>query len=474
MRFPVTTLLASGLLLASVAVSADTIHLKNGRTILADHVRENGNRYEYDIGDDSYAIPKSSVERVEAGGMPAVSSSLAGKGASDLPVFVPVDSLANEGDLPREIVKDGKVDPDALAKLEGKGNAELSATAEFIAGKFEFEHGNVDQAGRYFDSALHFQPENATVLTYYAALLVRTGKPSQGLTYAQRAVSAAPQSPDAYTVLGYAQQASDRIKDAVASWKHSLELRPDATVQQYLAKAQREQNAESEFSQRESSHFVLHYEGKQTSDAFREQILAALESDYDDLARDLGTPPHDNILVTLYTEQAFFDVTRAPSWSGAINDGKLRIPISGLNSLTPELARILKHELAHSFINQLSAGRCPLWLHEGIAQFLEPKNLGGDGHQLAQLFKSQKNIPLNVLEGSFMRFSGGEAYVAYAESLAAVFYIHDSYGMGDIQRILQRLSEGSSTEAALRATIHSDYGQLESEVGKYLSDKYGE
>ncbi len=58
------------LLLASAAASADTIHLKNGRTILADHVRENGNRYEYDIGDDSYAIPKSSVERVEAGGVP--------------------------------------------------------------------------------------------------------------------------------------------------------------------------------------------------------------------------------------------------------------------------------------------------------------------------------------------------------------------------------------------------------------------
>jgi hypothetical protein len=63
--------------------------------------------------------------------------------------------------------------------------------------------------------------------------------------------------------------------------------------------------------------------------------------------------------------------------------------------------------------------------------------------------------------------------VAYAESLAAVSYINDSYGMGDLQQILQRLSEGSSTEAALRATIHSDYGQLASEIGKYLADKYG-
>jgi tetratricopeptide (TPR) repeat protein len=456
--------------LGCLTASADTIHLKNGRTILVDHVRESGNRYEYEVGDDTYAIPKASVERIEAGGMPAISS----KSAIELPAFNPVDNLAGEGDLPQTIVKDGKVDPEALAKLENKGNADLSATVDFIAGKFEFDHGNIDQARRYFDSALRFQPENSTVLIYYAALLVRTGKPSQALPYAQRAVNAAPNSPDAYTVLGYAQQASDRTREAVASWKHSLELRPDANVQQYLAKAQREQNVESDFAQRESSHFVLHYEGKQTSEAFRGQILAALESDYDDLSRDLGSPPRDNILVTLYTEQAFFDVTRAPSWSGALNDGKLRIPISGLSSMTSELARVLKHELAHTFINQLSGGRCPPWLHEGIAQLLEPKSLGSEGRQISQLFKTQRNIPLNALEGSFMRFSGVEAYVAYAESLAAVSYIKDAYGMGDIQRILQRLSEGSSTEAALRATIHSDYGQLESEVAKYLGDKYGD
>ena len=472
MRARVTIVFLLWTLGASSAL-ADTIRLKNGRSILADSVRENGNHYEYDIGDDSYAIPKSSVDRVEAGGVPARTSSGTSRTVADLPAFAPADSPANEGDLPAKIVHEGKVDPDVLSKLESKGNAELSATANFIAGKFEFEHGNVDQAHRYFDSALRFQSENSTILIYYAALLVRTGKPTQALPYAQRAVRAAPNSPDAYTILGYSQFACDRTKEAIASWKHSLELRPDSAVQQFLAKAQREDSAETDFAQRESSHFVLHYEGKQTSEALRGQIIAALESDYDDLVRNLGTPPRDNILVTLYTEQAFFDVTRAPSWSGAINDGKLRIPISGLTSVTSELAHVLKHELAHSFINQLSAGRCPPWLHEGIAQLLEPKSINSDGRQLAKLFQSQRNIPLNVLEGSFMRLSGMEAYVAYAESLAAVSYINDSYGMGDIQRILQLLSHGSSTEAALRATIHSDYGQLESEVGKYLTDKFG-
>ena len=67
-----------------------------------------------------------------------------------------------------------------------------------------------------------------------------------------------------------------------------------------------------------------------------------------------------------------------------------------------------------------------------------------------------------------------EALLAYDESLAAVQFISDTHGMSDLQRLLQRLSEGNSTEAALRATIHDDYGQLRNEVGKYLISKYGD
>jgi tetratricopeptide (TPR) repeat protein len=470
MRPPVTILSVVAAFSLTVA-RADTIHLKNGRTIVADHVRENGKRYEYEIGEDSYAIPKSSVDHVDAGGLPAESSGA--QKISGLPAFTPVNSLAFEHDFESKIIQDGKVNQDVLAALEAKGNAELSATADFIAGKFEFEHGNIVQSQSYFENALRFQPYNSTILIYYSAVLVRTGNAGRALPYAERAVRSAPDSPDAFTMLGYAQFASDRTKDAIASWKRSLALRPDPAVQQFLAKAQREQSAESEFVENESSHFVLHYEGHQSSDALRRQILTVLEADYDDLVRDLGTPPRDNIHVTLYTETAFFDVTHAPTWAGALNDGKLRIPISGLTSVTPELARVLRHELVHSFVAKLAGGRCPPWLNEGMAQFLEPKGLGGDGHQLALLFKAQQEIPLNTLEGSFNSFSGPKAYLAYAESLAAVSYIADSYGLSDLQRILDRISQGNSTEAALRETIHSDYGQLESDLGRYLADRYG-
>jgi tetratricopeptide (TPR) repeat protein len=464
-----------GLVLGAVCAPAEVIRLKNGRTIYADQVRENGAHLEYEVGEDSYAIPKSVVLRVDAGGIrPERSSSPGGQDSHEVPSFTPADNLKGEPELSDKLIHDGQVDTAALTALEQEGNARIIAAGYFIAGKHEMEHENFSKARTYFETALRFESQNPTILNYYAALLLRTGHAAEALPFAERAVRVAPDSPDTLAILGYAQFASDRNRDAIRSWKRSLSLRPDAQVQKYLEKAERDATVESEYTQKESSHFTLKYEGAQTPESLRRDLVSTLESHYDELVRDLGVAPRGSISVILYTDQAFFDVTQSPSWAGAVNDGKLRIPVNGLTAVTPELSRVIKHELAHSFINQVAGGRCPQWLNEGIAQALEPKSLSSRGRRLAQLFKAQQELPFNTLEGSFMRFSPMEAMLAYDESLAAVQFIGDTYGMGDLQRILQRIGEGNSTEAALRSTIHDDYGQLQGEVRKYLISKYGE
>jgi hypothetical protein len=55
----------------------------------------------------------------------------------------------------------------------------------------------------------------------------------------------------------------------------------------------------------------------------------------------------------------------------------------------------------------------------------------------------------------------------------AVQYIRDTYGMSDLQRILERLGQGISAEAALRATIHSDYGNWKPKWANTLSANTG-
>ena len=208
MRRSVIFLLAP--ILLAVCAHAEVIHLKNGRTIWADHVRDNGAHLEYDVGDDSYAILKASVERIDSGGVkPEYASSTNGGGAKEIPQFAPAETLKSDPALADKIVHDGKVDYDALAALEQLGDSRRTAAGYFLAGKYEFDRGNFSKARSNFEAALRFDGQNPTILNYYAALLVRTGNPAEALPFAERAVRVAPDSPDALAVLGYAQFAAE-------------------------------------------------------------------------------------------------------------------------------------------------------------------------------------------------------------------------------------------------------------------------
>jgi tetratricopeptide (TPR) repeat protein len=451
---------------------ADVIRLKNGKTIVADSTHESNGRIEYTIGDNAFAIPGSLVEKIDTGGAPPVPAARQALPPAEFPQVHEVVEAGQE--LTSTIIHGGHIDADALKAVENQGGPEKAAAANFLAAQFEERQNNIPAAGRYLQAALIFKPSDGVLLEHYAAVLLQLNRKAESLSFAERATHAGPQSAEAYAVLGYAYYQNDRNADAIAAWKKSLALRPSAQVKQLLARVERESAAESEFRQQESSHFVLHYEGSQALDSLRSEILNVLEEQYNTLQNDLGVMPRSSISVSLYTEQAFFDVTQAPAWTAALNDGKIRIPISGLTGMTPALNRVLRHELTHSFIAQVTHGNAPTWLNEGIAQLEEPASVSRVGARLAAVYASGNQIPLNQLENSFMGYSTPEAMVAYAEALAAAECIRNKYGVGDLSRILQRLGEGEPIESALRNTVHSGYAQFEGELAEYLKRNYGQ
>lgn len=438
--------------------------MKNGDVIYADQVEENGDRVRYEVGDNAYTIPKSSVERILAG---TRASSIARP--ADLPKFTPETQVRGEQHLLDQIVPQHQVDRSVLREVESRGSEKDTAVAYYVAAKTEFEAGQLASAKHDFETALRFDPENPAILNYYGALLVRTGNPLDAISYAERAARMAPDSADAFAVLGYAQFAAGHLREAIESWRKSLSLRPDRSLVAMIDRAQRESRVEAGYSERDSSHFALKYEGRQSSESFRDQLIEVLEADYRDLSSQFGAEPRASIQVVLYTGQTFFDVTRAPAWMGALNDGKLRIPLRGVDSVTPELARVLRHELTHSFVNQLAMGHCPAWLNEGIAQIMEPRSLGERARRLSDLFREQHEIPLNLLEAGFSSFNRTQAEIAYDESLAAVEFIRSRYGMYDVLQIVQRIGAGESTETSLRQVLHDNYGQFQDELRGYLT-----
>lgn len=455
-----------------MAALADVIRLKNGKTIVTDSARENNGRIEYTIGEDSFSIPKALVERIDTGPGASVPTEKQALSPAEIPPVQEHGQVAQE--LRSRLIQHGQIDAAALRAIEEAGVPEQSAAANFLAAEFEIKRNNLAAAGRYLQTALHYQPDQPALLEQYATVLLQLGRTPESLSYAERATRFDPQSPEAFTVLGYVYYRNNRNADAIAALKKSLALRPSPAVQELVARVERESTTEAEFREQESSHFVLRYEGSNAPDALRRDLFSVLESQYNNLQSDLGASPRDSISVSLYTNQEFFDVTHAPAWTSALNDGKLRIPISGLTAMTPELARVLRHELTHSFISQITHEHVPGWLDEGLAQLEEPLSTSRMGRQLAALYGSGNQVPLNQLENSFLNYNADQAAVAYAESLAAVECIREKYGMSDLSRILQRLGEGQPIESALRSTLHEGYAQLETEVGEYLKARYAQ
>ena len=312
--------------------------------------------------------------------------------------------------------------------------------------------GDTDSAIDQYHQALVFAPDNIGLLLNLAVLYLRESQFKSALDPLEHARQVAPDSADVEKLMGWAYYGANKMDQAIEEWKRAEQLHPDPEVESALAKARRDKAEEESYREGETAHFDLKYYGGANPDLAR-GILRTLEDDFQDLESQLDYTPPDQIAVILYTEQAFADITRAPGWVGALNDGRLRIPVQGLTEVTPELARVLKHELTHSFVGQKSHGRAPTWLQEGIAQWMEGRRSSASAAGLVAAAE-QGDIPsLGSMEGSWMGLSGDSASFAYAWSLAVVESIIDQGGVSDISRLLDRIATAPSTSEALQETL---------------------
>ena len=472
------TVLVLATLLFVAAARADTIVLKNGRRIVAMHVREEGDKVKYETAAGELSLPKSIVDHIEKGGAVEMGDSPAA-GAASLAITPPALAAPEGGsEIENGAVHDGSVDREYIAKLEGAahgGDRRASASAALAhhtAAQFELSRGDVEHALADERTALTYAPEQPTLLMNVAYLYLRRSEYKASLDYLERARRTAPDDPDVAKLEGWAYYGMNKLEQAVAEWKRALALRPDSEVQAALDKALRDKQEEESYTENESGHFKLKYSGA-AQPALARDVLRTLEAHFSSIESELDFTPPDSIGVVLYTQQAFADITRAPGWVGALNDGRIRVPVQGLTSVTPDLSRVLKHELTHSFVGQKTRGHAPTWIQEGLAQWMEGKRSGENAETLAQIYQQGHAPSLATLESPWMGLSSDGAAFAYAWALANVEYIIQNGGMGDVERILDRIGSGVSTEVALREVLHSNYEDLMQSTVEYLRKSEG-
>jgi len=485
MRFPAAHALRffAFLCLASAipgGAFADTIYLKNGRKITATHVvRENG-QVSYETPAGKLSFPVSIVDRVVHDDSSPISvAGTPSDRAANLPIAPPNALAAPSNDAAANAaVRDGSIDIDLLSKLESEATANPTPTAvarvvaaESAAAQFEISVGDFDQAVAHYNAGLRFDPDSTGLLLEAAYLHLKRSEYSAAADLLDRARRIDPDSAEVAKLSGWAYYGLNRAADAVTQWKRAMELKPDAETQHALEKAERDAQEEAEYHEGGTTHFRLKYNGGAAPELAQE-VLKTLESEFDEISATLKYVPPEPIGVILYTNQTFMDITRAPSWSGALNDGRIRVPVEGLSSMTDELARVLKHELTHSFVGQKTGGRCPVWLQEGLAQYMEGKRSRSNARYLSAAYEQHMEFSLLSYETSWLNLPRDAASNAYAWSLAVVETIMTVNGVDDLERILDRLAAGSSAEDAIRAVLHEDYSDLMLSTAQFLRKAY--
>lgn len=464
---------------ASVA-QGNTIVLKNGRRITALSVSQEGDKVRYETAAGTLTLPRAIVDHVESGGLPT----LVGAGENGKLSLKPPEATAseaalagNKGEVEGRVIRDGEVDRNYVVGLENEARSGQAlavwnaALAHHVASQFELAHGEMDLALADEQQALRFAPQQPVFLMNAAYMHLRRSEYTQSLDYLERARRVAPEDPDVAKLTGWAYFGLNKLDQAVAEWRHALTLRPDAEIEAALNKALRDKEEEAQYKENESRHFNLRYSGA-AEPAMARDVLRTLEHHFEAIESDLSYAPPDSIGVILYTQQAFADITQAPTWVGALNDGRIRVPVQGLSSVTPELSRVLKHELTHSFIQQKTRGRAPSWIQEGLAQWMEGKRSDANAAMLIRMAASAPDSVSSHFDGDWMKMSTADVGVAYAWALANVECLLHSGGMTDVDRIMQRIATGEAPEAATKAITRGDYAGLTGDTVDYLRKTY--
>lgn len=381
--------------------AADTITLTNGHVIKADRTWYQGAQIFYEKNGATFGLPRTLVQRVE-----------------------------------QQVGPDAAGDPDVRRARE-----------RLLA-------GDPVEATRLLRAAVARDSRSLAAWQALAEASLALGDPRAARDAAVQAVGLEDKSPASHALLGDALTAMGDRAAAEAAYRRSLSLRDDTSVRKKLgdvvpAPAQPTRGAQ----------FRLRYDGG-VNEPLGMAVLKSLSDAYAEFAKRLGAAPEEPITVVLQTATGFAD-TRVPDWAEGVNDGTIRVPVQGLDAPTPRLVRVLRHELAHSFIAARTGGNCPTWLQEGISQWLEGGSPAREDKRLAQAAREGRLLSLASLEGPFDALEEPVAELAYAESLSAVSFILRQSGEGGLTRLLAALGDRLPSEEALPVALALSYPELQ-------------
>jgi hypothetical protein len=387
---------------------ADTITLTNGRVIEAERAWYEGNEVRYEKGGGVYGLPRALVSR-----------------------------------LSRRSTGEASVDPDVVSAAE------------------RLEAGDAVEATRLLRRALGRDPSSVAALQGLSRASLALGDPRAARQSAEMALSLDPDDPRSLALLGDALTALGDQPGAQDSYRRSLERKPDADVKRRMGEV-----APPPVNAASGARLRLRYDGG-VNERLGKEVLRSLDAVYTEYSRRLGFQPEEPVTVVLQAENAFQE--DAPEWAGALNDGSVRVPVRGMEGLSPRVATLLRHELAHSFIAARTRGNCPTWIQEGVSQWLEGGDPARGDAPSAAALRARRLRALLTLEGPFQSLPPADLPLAYAESLSAIAHVVRRRADAGVLRLLNALGDGFPSEEALPVALALSYPEFQRSWEEHLT-----
>lgn len=245
----------------------------------------------------------------------------------------------------------------------------------------------------------------------------------------------------------------------------------------YLRLAKDTLQVVKDHERKESAHFVfLHPKGKDA--VLAPYALETLEAIRKALLEDLGYAPPGKVRVEVVNNAAELAKVSTLTRQQIRTTGTIAIcKFDKLMVTSPKAVMTgydwldtLAHEYVHLVVSRKSRNQVPIWLHEGLAKFLESRWRGKPGLALSpstqallgRRVKQDRLIPFEKMHPSIALLPSAEdAATAFAEVFYAIDYVHRTRGTEGLRGIIEQLTSGKSDREAVEAAMGQPFAGFE-------------
>ena len=279
--------------------------------------------------------------------------------------------------------------------------------------------------------------------------------------FALETIRSDPDNPHAQALLGDLAYLAHDLDGAKIAWTRALTLEPRLRpIQQRLEQLTREQALEAGNAALETATYIIRAPRDATLDTA--WLLKQLEEAQMFIEQQLQCTLRGPVTVLLYDPDVFYGYggLHVPTSVAGLYDGKIRLPAPvgqgqpgpASTPIGPSVRAVIWHELTHAVVQQLTRGRAPRWVHEGVAQAVQ-EHVEAIPTAALQIALRRKTAPsIAQLEGRDSEMGQTipmEAGLFYQASWAQMEYLIAHRGWAGLHRLLDALAAGASAAEAI-------------------------